>query len=195
VHPLVADGVKAYPSATTVVDDSYVYLFALYESGTRPLLATRIPLAKLSDAAANLEYLAADGSWKPGFDPANAKQVMTHGSSELSIRYHPELKMWLAVMVDPSWFSDKILLKTAPSLSGPWSEGTVIYRIPEMEAGPTHDKNIFCYAGKEHPELETGADLVFTYVCNTADPPELMSRQDIYRPQVIRLPLQSVLPH
>lgn len=194
LHALVSDGVKAYPSATTVVHDGYAYLFALYESGTRPLLTTRIPLSKLSEPSANLEYLAVDGSWKQGFDPANAKEVMTQGSSELSIRYHPELKQWLAVMVDPAWFSDNVILRAAPTLTGPWSEGTLIYRMPEMEAGPKHDRNVFCYAGKEHPELEDGSDLVFTYVCNTLDPPELMSRHDIYVPRVIRQPLQTTPP-
>jgi hypothetical protein len=184
VHPLVPDGAKAYPSASTVVDDGYAFLFAQYESGTRPLLVTRIPLSKLSDPAANLEYLAKDGTWKHGFSPADAKEVMTHGAPELSIRYHPELKKWLAVMVDPAWFSDKIIVRTAPNLTGPWSEGEVIYRTPEMQAGPSHDKNVFCYAGKEHPELERG-DLVFSYVCNTMDPPELVTRHDIYYPQVI----------
>ena len=193
LHPLVPDGLKAYPSATTVVHNGYAYLFALYESGTRPLLATRIPLTKLSEPSGNLEYLAADESWKHGFDPADAKEVMTHGSTELSIRYHPDLKEWLAVMVDPAWSSDKIILKTAPALTGPWSEGTLVYRMPEMEAGPKHDKNVFCYAGKEHPELEAGSDLVFTYVCNTLDPSELMSRQDIYRPQVVQQPLPSLV--
>ena len=191
VHPLVPDGVKAYPSATTVVHDGYAYLFAIYENGTRPLLATRIALAKLNDPAANLEYLAADGAWKPGFDPMKAKEVMAKGSPELSIRYHPERKQWLALMVDPSLFSDKIILRTAPDLAGPWTDGKVIYTIPEMQPGPRHDKNIFCYAGKEHPELESSSNLVFTYVCNTISPPQLEARSDIYHPQVIQQPLAA----
>jgi hypothetical protein len=194
VHSLVANGVKAYPSATTLVHDGYGYLFAIYENGTRPLVATRIPLAKLNDPAANLEYLAADGTWKPGFDPAKAKEVMTHGSSELSIRYHPDVKQWFAVMVDPGWFSDKIILRTAPDLTGPWTDGSVIYTIPEMKPGPAHDKNVFCYAGKEHPEFESDSNLVFTYVCNTMSPPELVVRRDIYHPQVIRQPMPATLP-
>jgi len=61
--------------------------------------------------------------------------------------------------------------------------------VPEMQAGPKHDKNIFCYAGKEHPELEVPGDIVFTYVCNTFSPPELTSRPGIYLPQVIREPM------
>lgn len=192
VHPLVPAGVKAYPSATTVVYNGYAYLFALYENGARPLLVTRIPLDKLSEPQTNLEHLAADGSWKHGLDPIRAKQVMKKGSPELSIRYHPELKEWLAVMVDPSWFSGKILLRTAPTLTGPWSDGQVVYRMPEMQPGPKRDKNIFCYAGKEHPEFEGSSDLIFTYVCNTLNVPDLITHPEIYWPQVVRQPMPRV---
>ena len=186
IRPLVADGVHAYPSAAAVVHDGYAYVFALYEQGSRPLLATRIPLAKLTEPAANLEYLAKDGDWKRGFEPPLAKEVMTHGSTELSVRYHPALHQWTAVMFDPDLFSDKVMLRHAPSLTGPWSEGDVIYRVPEMQAGPKRDKNVFCYAGKEHPELEKGArDIVFTYVCNTMNIPGLLTNLNIYHPQVV----------
>src|SRR5579859_7212288 len=47
ITPLVPDGTHAYPSATAVVSKDDAYIFALKESGTRPLLATRIPLSGL----------------------------------------------------------------------------------------------------------------------------------------------------
>lgn len=188
IRPLVADGVKAYPSATTLVDGNYAYLFALYESGARPLLATRIPLSGLANPSKNLQYLAADGMWKPGFDPARAKMIMPEGSTELSIRYNQARKQWLAVLLEPGGFTDKVILRTSPGLTGPWTKGDVIYRIPEMLPGPNRDKNVFCYAGKEHPEFEAG-DLLFTYVCNTMDVPGLVANRDIYHPQVVRVPL------
>jgi hypothetical protein len=185
--PLVPDGTHAYPSATTVVYGKDAYLFALEESGARPLLATRIPLSGLNDPAKHLEYLSADGAWKSGFTPQSAMEVMKHGSPELSIRYHPELHRWLAVMFSPDAFSSKILLRTAPSLTGPWTEGQVIYQVPEMQpANPGYDKDTFCYAAKEHPEFERG-DLVFTYVCNTFAVPKLASNKSIYYPQVVRM--------
>ncbi|MGO8717597.1 MAG: DUF4185 domain-containing protein [Acidobacteriaceae bacterium] len=187
--PLVPNGVKAYPSASTVVDGKYVYLFALYESGSRPLLVTRVPLKGLNNPKKHLEYLAADGQWKPGFDPANAKQVMKTGSTELSIRYHPALKKWLAVMLDPHGFSDKVILRSAPTLTGPWSEPQVIYHIPEMLPGPKRDKDTFCYAGKEHPEFEPPGELDFTYVCNTMDVPKLATNTSIYYPHFIQVPM------
>lgn len=187
IHPLVADGVGAYPSATTVVDGKYVYLFSLYEHGGRPLLASRIPLSGLQSPQANLEYLAADGTWKPGFDPAKAKEVMAHGSTELSIRYHPRRHEWRAVMFDPTLFSANMIMRTAPQITGPWSKGEVLYTAPEMLPGPSRDKNVFCYAGKEHPEFESSSnEVVATYVCNTMDVPGLVKNIDIYHPQVIR---------
>ncbi len=198
VHPLVPDGVKAYPSATTVVHNGYAYLFALYEKGTRPLQVTRIPLAGLQDPAAHLEYLGVDNAWHTGFDPALAKDVISQGSAELSIRYHPELEQWLAVSFDPATFSDRIILRTAADLAGPWTDArdaTVLYHVPEMQAGPNHDQNIFCYAGKEHPELEVPGDIVFTYVCNTFFPSELVTHTDIYSPKVIREPMPTPASH
>jgi Domain of unknown function (DUF4185) len=189
--PLVPDGTHAYPSAAAVVDGGYAYIFALKESGTRPLLATRIPLEGLSDPAKNLQYLATDGQWHGGFDPAQAQPVMEKGSPELSIRYHPERKQWIAVMFEPDAFSSKILLRTAPSLTGPWTQGEVIYQVAEMQPGtPGYDKNTFCYAGKEHPEFERG-DLLFTYVCNTFNVPTLATNLNIYFPRVVRMAMPS----
>ncbi|HTW49349.1 MAG TPA: DUF4185 domain-containing protein [Acidobacteriaceae bacterium] len=187
--PLVADGAHAYPSATTVVDGTCADLFALDEQGSRPLIAARVPVNGLDDPRQNLEYLARDGRWLKGFNPANARAVMTPGISELSIRYHPELGRWLAVMFDPAAFSAKILLRSAPAATGPWSEGQTIYSAPEMQPGtPGYDKDTFCYAGKEHPEFEHG-DLVFTYVCNTFSVPKLATDLNIYFPRVVRMPM------
>ena len=188
IRPLVADGVKAYPSATTLVHDGFAYLFALFESGTRPLLVTRLPLNGLTDPSHHLQYLANDGTWQPGFDPTRARPVMVHGSTELSIRYHPELHRWLAVLLDPAGFTDRVLVRTAPDLTGPWTEGQTVFHIPEMLPGPQRQKDVFCYAGKEHPEFEKG-DLLFTYVCNTMNVPDLVLHREIYHPQVVRIPM------
>lgn len=188
-YPLVADGAHAYPSATTVVVGKNADLFALDELGDKPLIASRIPLSGLSDPRANLEYMARDGQWLKGFHPQNAKAVMSPGISELSIRYHPQLKRWIAVMFEPKAFSSHILLRTAPSPTGPWSPGQVICSVPEMQPGnPRYDKDTFCYAGKEHPEFEHG-DLVFTYVCNTFAVPKLATELNIYFPRAVRMPM------
>jgi hypothetical protein len=186
--PLVPDGVHANPSASAVIENGYLYIFTLYENEKRPQILTRIPVKGLNHASQNLQYLDAAGQWQPGLEPAKAKPVMEHGAPEMTVRYHPERKSWIAVLVDPNIFSSKVLLRTSPSLAGPWTDGEVIYKIPEMQKdSPGYDADTFCYAGKEHPEFETRDDLVFTYVCNTLKPQKLVKELNIYYPKLVRM--------
>ena len=187
---LVEESVHANPSASALIEGDYIYIFTLYELGTRPQILTRIPLNGLTNPKDNLQYLGSDDQWHNGIEPAKAKVVMAKGASEMSVRYHPELKKWLAVMVDPQIFSDKVLLRTAPTMTGPWTEGDVIYRIPILQKSHTnYDADTFCYAGKEHPEFEHPGELLFTYVCNSMKPKKLESETNIYVPQVIQMPM------
>src|SRR5215469_17020915 len=122
--PLVEESVHANPSASALIEGDYLYIFTLYERGTRPQI-----------------------------------------------------------------FSDQILLRTAPSLIGPWTEGSVIYRIPILQkTHPDYDADTFCYAGKEHPEFEKPGELLFTYVCNSMKPKKLEAEVNVYVPQVLRMP-------
>jgi hypothetical protein len=188
--PLVAESVHANPSASALIEGDYLYIYALYELGSRPQILTRIPLQGLGDPRKNLQYLGNDDKWHDGMEPAKAKIIMKTGASEMSVRYHSELKKWIAVMVDPQIFSDKVILRTAPSLIGPWTDGEVIYRVPILQkSDPKYDPDTFCYAGKEHPEFEQPGELLFTYVCNTMKPRKLLTEPDVYFPQVVRMPM------
>lgn len=187
--PLVPDGIHAYPSATAVVDGEYIYIFALLEADSRPMLLTRIPLDGLDAPAEHLQYLSKSGAWKLGLTPADAMHVMKHGNTEMTVRYHPSLKKWVAILNYPKLFSDKIVFRTAPQLVGPWSEGKTIYRIPEMQKGNAgYDKDTFCYAAKEHPEFRLPGSVLITYACNTMNVQKLTSNLDIYFPKVVRVP-------
>lgn len=188
--PLVGERVHANPSASAVLQGDYVYLYTMYEQGSRPQILTRIPLKGLGEPNKSLQYLGSDDQWHDGLEPAKAKVVMNKGASEMSVRYHPELKKWVAVMVDPQIFSDKVILRTAPEMAGPWTEGEVIYKIPILQkTDPKYDPDTFCYAGKEHPEFEKSGELVFTYVCNTMKPKKLEAEKYIYFPQVVHMPM------
>jgi uncharacterized protein DUF4185 len=184
--PLVEEAVHANPSASTLIEGDYLYIFTLYEKGDRPQILTRIPLKGLSDPKKNLRYLGSDDKWHDGLDPTKAKVIMEKGASEMSVRYHPELKKWIAVMVDPQIFSDKVILRTAPSMTGPWTSGDIIYRIPILQKSHAdYDADTFCYAGKEHPEFEKPGELLFTYVCNSMKPKKLETLVNVYLPQVV----------
>jgi hypothetical protein len=188
--PLVDEALHANPSASALIEGDYVYIFTLYEKGNRPQILTRIPLKGLGDPRKNLQYLGADDKWHGGFEPEKAKVVMEKGASEMSVRYHPELKKWIAVMVDPQIFSDKVIFRTAPTMTGPWTDGDVIYQIPIMQkSNPNYDPDTFCYAGKQHPEFEKSGELLFTYVCNSMKPKKLETKLNVYVPQVVTQPM------
>ncbi len=192
ISPLVPDGAESYPSATTLIDGKYLYIFSVEDFGARNMALVRILLNGLASPKKNLEYLAADGAWKPGFDPKDAKPVMDRGASEMSVRYHPELKKWVAVMMDPDFKAGRVLFRTADSFEGPWTEPQVIYHVPEMQQGsPRYDPDNFCYAAKEHPEFEQPGKLIFTYVCNTLDVPKLATHLGIYYPRVVEMPIPN----
>ncbi|HVA01552.1 MAG TPA: DUF4185 domain-containing protein [Terriglobia bacterium] len=190
ILPLVPDGVQAYPTAAAVVEGEYAYIFAFYEKKPNPMLLTRIPLKGLSAPKKNLQYLAKDGTWKPGLDAADAKYVLVPGASEMSVRYHPSLHKWVTVMIAPGFPSEEILFRTAPRLTGPWTKGQGIYKIPDVQPGaPSYDRNTFCYAAKEHPEFEPPGKLLFTYVCNTMKVDSLNSNLNIYFPKAVIMPM------
>lgn len=187
--PLVPNGIHAYPSATAVVDGEYVYIFALLESDSRPMLLTRIPLDGLDAPAERLQYLSKSGTWKSGLTPADAMPVMKHGNTEMTVRYHPLLEKWVAILNYPKLFSDKIVARIAPQLAGPWSKDKVIYRIPEMQKGHAgYDEDTFCYAAKEHPEFRKPGSILITYACNTMNVQKLTRDLNIYFPKVVRVP-------
>ena len=53
---------------------------------------------------------------------------------------------------------------------------------------PGYDKDIFCYAVKEHIEL-SDANIAMTYTCNSMVVAKVMADMHIYRPKVVILDL------
>ncbi|GAC1700467.1 MAG: hypothetical protein NVS9B4_01900 [Candidatus Acidiferrum sp.] len=184
-------------STSAVVQDGYVYLFTLWEDDAhgRPTLLARLPLTGLAEPAPHLQYLDQNNQWKPGFDPEKAFVVMDKGASELSVRYHLESKIWVAISGEPLFISNKIVARTARNLTGPWSAMQPVYEIKELvPSTPGWDKDTFCYAEKEHIEFAQGANLFITYVCNSYQFSKLVSNMSLYRPQPVRVHLPESLP-
>ena len=143
--------------------------------------------------AALLEYLATDGTWKPGLTVSSAKKMGIAAGTGLTLRFHPGTAKWLALYLDTHQFpSAKVSLSVAPSLEGPWSAATGVYSVPEMNAAtPGFDAETYCYAAYEHPEWNADAAtlLGFTYTCNSRSFPKLQANLDIYFPRVVSIPM------
>jgi hypothetical protein len=56
---------------------------------------------------------------------------------------------------------------------------------------PRYTPNVFCYAAKEHPELEITGKIAFTYACNSVKEPEILKDMRLYRPNLVTMPAPS----
>ena len=173
------DGTKEFwkgdqPSFGVFVErlpDGYLYLWGCYWTG---MFLARVRPEGLEDLS-NYEYLVAGPTladpqkppvWKKRFAPTAV--LFDSVPNELSVAYNPYLKRHLAIHVFHR--ENKLAIRTAPRMVGPWSEPEIFYR-PAMKG----DDDLFT-AGKEHPELrrQDGKILYVTYVNSAVYAPHLL---------------------
>ncbi len=176
--------------------ENHLYIF--YRIAMVGTFLVRLPLTELTNPREHMEYLAADMTWRYGFDQDRARVVMREGiSGGGSLNYHEDLHQWVAVY-GPRFLDDKIFTLTAPDIVGPWSEELAIYSTPELTPGNAgFDKSYFCYAAREHIQFydEETKRLLVTYDCNSSEMSTLLSNMTIYRPRVVLIPaVDSGLP-
>jgi hypothetical protein len=178
-------------ATTSVVYDQYIYFYPfyaifkyVYSEGKLNVMGNilaRIPINKIDNPKDAIEYYTKDGKWEKELKPENIKVVLDAGVSELSVRYHPEYKKWIAVYLSTQNKGDKLLYQSADKPEGPWSEPKSLGDpIPEVDPqSHLYDKGNFCYAGKEHIEFSHDRNLLVTYVCNSLE--DLQSQTSFIR--------------
>lgn len=142
-------------------------------------LMTGMFLARTSpDKISNLqsyEYLVSAPSagdpqakpvWSKTFEPTAV--LFDSVPNEMSASYNSYLGCYIAIHT--LLRENKIVLRTAPDIVGPWSDAEVIYR-PEKK----NESDLF-YAAKEHPELarENGKVIYVSYVDSRSYAPQLI---------------------
>ena len=188
---------SADPSASA----RYAYFFTWVKNGRSPEVALlRLPSTSLDDAtlsAGHWQYLTKSGTWSswttPASLPKDAKTIVRGNYTEFTVTYHPELRRWLMTL--PGGFLDgAALLSHADSLTGNWSTPESIYNYPESQpSNPDHAPNVFCYAAKEHPELEVKDTFTFTYACNSMKEAEILANPRLYHPVVVNIPMSKLV--
>jgi hypothetical protein len=151
--------------------DDYLYLWGS--------LATAMHLARVRPESiedrAGYEYLVeAPTADVPGLEPRWSKKFRPTAKlfdavpNEMSAAYNPYLRKHVAF--HSLHRENKIVMRTAPRITGPWSEPEVVFR-PER----AKDTDLI-YAAKEHPELarEDGRVLYVTYVNSATYVPQLI---------------------
>ena len=140
--------------------DDYVYLWGSLATGMHLARTRPTSIADL----ASYEYLVdAPTQSKPEVAPRWANKFSPTASlfdsvpNEMSAAYNRHLHMHVAF--HSLHRENKIVMRTAPRITGPWSDPQVVYR-PEKVT----DQDLI-YAAKEHPELAREWPRVVCHVC------------------------------
>lgn len=151
--------------------DDYVYLWGSLATG---MYLARTRPDSIADFT-SYEYLVeAPTLKKPDVSPRWSKQFQPTATlfdsvpNEMSAAYNPHLKKFVAFHTLHR--DNKIVLRTAGTLTGPWSEPQLVYRPPKVG-----DDDLI-YAAKEHPELarDDGRALYVTYINSATYVPQMI---------------------
>jgi Domain of unknown function (DUF4185) len=203
VSILIRQGPNRNPDPENPKGASYAYFFTLVQGttpGAQHLGLLRIALDKLGAAArpagSAWEYLKSSGDWGewPKTDtllPSDHAAMLTPGATEMSVRYHETTKQWIAVYPDPGMKKADYALSN--SMTHGWQAPKTLFAYPEVETtNANYTPNVFCYAAKEHVELEHDGELMFTYACNSFKEEELFDKTKLYRPMPVTVPLPKM---
>jgi Domain of unknown function (DUF4185) len=180
---------QLWPGSSMVREGEFLlfYTQASQGEGKGYMIVLRVPLEKLDNPNENWAYLGKDRKWHAGTPADEAQHVIDQAISEMSVRYHPSTRKWVAISPGPEFPSKRIIARTADSPLGPWSKPQDIFEFPEMKPSNSgYDKNTFCYATKEHTEFDN-SKVVVTYACNSYSIEKVTNNMQIYRPQVVVL--------
>ncbi|MFZ0522349.1 MAG: DUF4185 domain-containing protein [Candidatus Acidiferrales bacterium] len=180
-----------WAGVSLIADGDYVIWYTQVSMGEGKgfMTAMRVPREKVGNPTGHWEYLRKDSQWVTGLAGNDAMHVIEQPISEMSVRYHPSIKKWLALSGGPEFPSPRAVVRSADSPIGPWSSPQTVYEFPEMKRdNPGYDKDTFCYAVKEHIEF-TDTEIALTYACNSMVVAKTMANMNIYRPRGVILEL------
>jgi hypothetical protein len=173
---------ESYDGGLTV-DGNYAYIFML--KGLWKNYVVRLPLANMESPDGHLEYFSQDGTWHPGADSADAK-VLFDDQLIGGVLYQRELKRWIMVY-GPHFGGKTVYYRTAPEITGPWSDKHTLYECPELiEGTPLYEKDNYCYFARIHAQfIENDSNLLITYCCNSQKLSKLVGNMTIDVPKVL----------
>ena len=186
----LTDG-RFWPGTSMVADGKYVLWYTQVSSGEGKgfMTALRVRRNKMSNPSNAWEYLKKDGTWGSGLPREDTMHVIEQAISEMSVRYHPSIHKWIAIVPGAGFPTPQVDLRTADSPVGPWSAPQKIFEFPEMKRDSAgYDKDTFCYATKEHVEF-TDTRIALSYACNSMVLAKTIANMEIYRPRMVILDL------
>ena len=183
----------ALPAAALVRQGEYVVGLALKQQGVHAGALVRYRSSDLAGGAlGRAEWWAgSDRGWLTMHELGEngPEYVIEDAGAEASLHWDEGLEAWVHVATY-GFGAAEIGVRTAPRLTGPWSEVQQVYRPPESDQPGT-----MAHAAMAHPEQvtpEPGTILV-TYATNSFDFAGLFTprgARELYWPRVIVLSLE-----
>jgi hypothetical protein len=174
------------------IQDNFIYFFVIQHENDDYQFLVRKKLDSIENTEAAFEYYALDKTWKTGI-MAKDMDTLIHGFRANTVNYHADINKWVMVC-DIKFFDNKIKIRTAPSLTGPWPEEDIVYKVPEVTPGTdSYSKNNFCYLSREciqnyDPKTHT---MLLTYDINNTSSTEINANPKIYTPKLITVSLRK----
>ncbi|WAS92560.1 DUF4185 domain-containing protein [Nannocystis punicea] len=125
-EPTLLFGADGPRFAAALAEDEHVHAFACGGKGGACTLL-RAPLAHALEREAWRWYEA--GEWSPS--PRRAEEVFA-GAGAMSVHFNAHAGAYVAVYADRE--EPAVVLRTAPQLTGPWSEAAELYRPRDPQA-------------------------------------------------------------
>ncbi len=180
-----SSGGNLFFGSAVMKDGDFVYVYGASEDWSRPMggrsmIVARMRTSEITDFGK--WWFFGDGSWSS--DIKDVRGLFDGTATEYSVCYQPAIKKYVTIYTE-NGMSKNILMRTAATAVGPWSEARKIYECPDCD----RHKSYFCYAAKgHHPELSRSSDeLIVTYVCNSTDFGQMVRDAGIYRPRFVRV--------
>lgn len=168
-----------------LVHDGFLYAFGTEDVidtfRTRHLILARVPVKRVSDAAA-WRFFAA-GEWQVDF--RRASRLFDQMGSEAAILHQPARGRFVLVYTE-NGLSERILARSAAQPWGPWSEPVELARCPE----PARDPKLLTYAAKVHAAFSGDDELALSYVVNSLDFWQVAREAGLYWPRFVRVRLR-----
>ncbi len=149
----------------------YLYVWGSLMTG---MFLARVPPDRIEDLSAyeylveapTLEHPEVKPRWAREFKPSAV--LFDSVPNEMSAAFNPHLGKHLAIHALGR--EGKIVMRTSPERTGPWSEPQLVYEVKRDEP------HTFVYAAKEHPELarDSGRRIFITFVNSASYIPELL---------------------
>ena len=173
-----------------VIKDNYLYFFVSRQDSSQLLVRKRTDF--IDDPEKPFEYYALNKTWKAGIKKDDMDTIFS-GFRTVTVNYHPDIKQWI-MLIDIRFMDNKIKMRTALALEGPWSHEITVYECPEVTIGTdSYSKSNFCYLPREciqNYDVKK-QEMLITYDINNFNFSEISANPKIYTPKVIVVSLNK----